>query len=384
MKRFGEKAAKEALENGAIIRDYNWYTGIGSPRIIVNGEAVGYIVSDLLYKLIREGYAEKTRSEHSFREYTASAWALELAAERNPFGLAACVQQLTEERDALGWDAAKIASVLLRSEEVNGAFFNRRMWDAFDVVFPGFRVPRDVVRDIWSNCTEDDRYDAAEHAARNIRAYQETIEAEEAQEEPQPEPVEEPQPEPKQYAKADGSEGTRSASEALRWINSGADVIVCGGGRPAVYVHGRKPEPEPARDENWEHCRRISDTLDAYADGEVRRCPSCGEEIQRDWGDVGDAFRCPSCGDVRSLDDWDWLGLYDYFDDCYDLEFCVGSDKEFRSARIMIACGGPNIYIDTGSGCVELYWWGESARYHLRSDTREAVNDWALEYWDCM
>jgi hypothetical protein len=50
----------------------------------------------------------------------------------------------------------------------------------------------------------------------------------------------------------------------------------------------------------------------------------------------------------------------------------------------MIACGGPNIYIDTAEKAVLLYWWTDRARYYLSSDVVDQVDDWAREYWDCI
>jgi hypothetical protein len=41
----------------------------------------------------------------------------------------------------------------------------------------------------------------------------------------------------------------------------------------------------------------------------------------------------------------------------------------------MIACGGPNIYVDTASKAVELYWWGDRASYLLLSDTVDAIDE---------
>jgi hypothetical protein len=131
--------------------------------------------------------------------------------------------------------------------------------------------------------------------------------------------------------------------------------------------------------ENREHCKRIAEELEAYADGRVYKCPDCGECI------TDDVLFC-DCGRQVDLldDDWEQQSLYDYFSDCLDVEYRVGSDKEYRSVCVMVTCGGPNIYIDTESKAVELYWWGDRASYHILSDAVDAVDDWAREYWECL
>ena len=50
---------------------------------------------------------------------------------------------------------------------------------------------------------------------------------------------------------------------------------------------------------------------------------------------------------------------------------------------LMVACGGPNIYLDTASKDVELYWWSEHARYPMSYEAVEALDDWADEMWRC-
>jgi hypothetical protein len=61
----------------------------------------------------------------------------------------------------------------------------------------------------------------------------------------------------------------------------------------------------------------------------------------------------------------------------------LDSNREYKAVRLMVACGGPNIYVNTWERCVELYWWTESARFDLLSSTRDAIDKWAAELWSC-
>lgn len=188
------------------------------------------------------------------------------------------------------------------------------------------------------------------------------------------------------YISSDGSGATTSTAEALRWHRAGDDLIIYHPGRPAAYLHGAPQEKPREEDENRAHCKHIALELDAYVNGEVKRCPECGEIHRRDWDDVGDAFKCPNCGDVASVDDWEWLGVYDFLADVYNIEYRTsgrGAD-DLRSVCVMVACGGPNIYIDTESKNVELYWWSDRAWYPLSSDAVNAVDEWADELWRYM
>lgn len=144
--------------------------------------------------------------------------------------------------------------------------------------------------------------------------------------------------------------------------------------------------------ENREHCQRIAEDVEAYAAGNYYKCPDCCgvhhwdavEESEHEDEAGWAVYTCPDCGAEIAEDDWEQQSLYDYFSDCYDIEYRCDSKREYRSVCIMVACGGPNIYIDTSSKAVELYWWTDRARYYLSSDAVDAVDDWAREYWDCL
>jgi len=137
--------------------------------------------------------------------------------------------------------------------------------------------------------------------------------------------------------------------------------------------------------ENFEHCKRIAETLEKYANGEIFKCPVCGEECEctEEENENGDTVYIMECG-CTTEEEPEQMSLYDYFSDCLDIEYRCDSKKEYRSVCVMVTCGGPNIYIDTASKAVELYWWGDRARYSLLSDTVNAIDDWAEEYWNCL
>lgn len=130
--------------------------------------------------------------------------------------------------------------------------------------------------------------------------------------------------------------------------------------------------------ENRAHCKRIADDIDDYVCGRVVRCPECGEIITID--DDREKHLC-KCGYIDDVDEFEQLGIYDYLEDVYDIEYRIGSDKELRSVKIMVACGGPNIYLDTASQKVELRWWTDTANWPLSPEAVEALDEWAEEYY---
>ena len=61
-------------------------------------------------------------------------------------------------------------------------------------------------------------------------------------------------------------------------------------------------------------------------------------------------------------------GAYEYLNDALDIEYTVNSKKEYLGARILVAFGGPNIWVDTRQGTVEGHWWGESFTWSYFTD----------------
>ena len=143
--------------------------------------------------------------------------------------------------------------------------------------------------------------------------------------------------------------------------------------------------------ENFEHCKSIADTLEDYAHGNMYKCPHCGEihtfteydETEHENDDGITCYTCPNCsGDIEE-NELDAVSMWDYFNDVFDIEYRIGSDRKYRSVKIMVACGGPNIYIDTAARAVLLYWWNERAEYSLTSSTCEAIDEYFEELFNC-
>lgn len=76
---------------------------------------------------------------------------------------------------------------------------------------------------------------------------------------------------------------------------------------------------------------------------------------------------CPAC----EHDNEGEMRAFDYLQDALDIEYRVGADREYRSAKILVACGGPNIWIDTGAEKVIGAWWGDYAEVSYRSDAMD-------------
>lgn len=58
--------------------------------------------------------------------------------------------------------------------------------------------------------------------------------------------------------------------------------------------------------------------------------------------------------------DSEYPDAHDYLKDALDIEYVRDAQGNYRGAIVLVAFGGPNIWIDTRWNCVRGAWWNES------------------------
>ena len=77
-------------------------------------------------------------------------------------------------------------------------------------------------------------------------------------------------------------------------------------------------------------------------------------------------------------------GAYKYFeeDDPLDIEWTLDYTMHFRGANVAVTLGGPNVYINTFHGSVDLYWGNEEEHAYLSVRCRDELNDYFEELFN--
>ena len=148
-----------------------------------------------------------------------------------------------------------------------------------------------------------------------------------------------------------------------------------------------------ANKENQETVNRIRDELRALVNGNYRNVDGQPVEVQQD--NNGYDFleidgviytENPDTDDenARELDELDPFTLADYLNkNALDINYITDAQKNYKACRILIAYGGPNIYINTFNGKVELFWWNEEAAAFLDDDVIEEIDAYQEEIFNC-
>lgn len=77
----------------------------------------------------------------------------------------------------------------------------------------------------------------------------------------------------------------------------------------------------------------------------------------------------------------DQMYASDYLADALDIQYIVSSDRQYLGARVLVAFGGPNIWINTQTGTIEGYWWADSAFASFTDNM--GLDDFLSEMWEC-
>ena len=76
------------------------------------------------------------------------------------------------------------------------------------------------------------------------------------------------------------------------------------------------------------------------------------------------------------------LSAYDYLEQALDIEYRVSQDKAYRSAKILIGFGGPNVWIDTATRALVVAWWSAPVSVDLPEQFCAQLDEALEEIWE--
>tara|TARA_R100000654_G_scaffold69176_1_gene98604 strand:- start:40 stop:507 length:468 start_codon:yes stop_codon:yes gene_type:complete len=92
----------------------------------------------------------------------------------------------------------------------------------------------------------------------------------------------------------------------------------------------------------------------------VRKSETCEEQLRRMCRNIADGitnpdpkFIGPEDEEPRQETAGDWM------EDVYDIRYIVDRDKRYLGAELMVAGGGPTIWVNLDTKYVEGYWGGD-------------------------
>jgi len=86
--------------------------------------------------------------------------------------------------------------------------------------------------------------------------------------------------------------------------------------------------------------------------------------------------------EANGYDSTDIINGFDYLQDALDIQYIVDSNGEYLGARVLVAFGGPNIWIDTLNQRIEGAWWQDKFDAYYNDDAMD-IDEALRELWNC-
>ena len=79
--------------------------------------------------------------------------------------------------------------------------------------------------------------------------------------------------------------------------------------------------------------------------------------------------------EAQGVENYTEASGYDYLSDVLDIDYIVNANKTYKGARVLIAFGGPNAWINTLTNQLEVAWWSEPVYRELPREFCEALDE---------
>ena len=87
-----------------------------------------------------------------------------------------------------------------------------------------------------------------------------------------------------------------------------------------------------------------------------KKSETCGEQLRRMCKNIADGISEPQQITDKETEEKREETAHDWMEDTYDIRYYVDRDKRYLGAEIMVAGGGPTVWVNTYTGYVEGYW----------------------------
>ena len=102
----------------------------------------------------------------------------------------------------------------------------------------------------------------------------------------------------------------------------------------------------------------------------VKKSETCGEQLRR---------MCKSI--AEDISNGDGTSASEFMDSTYDIRYIVDREKRYMAAELLVAGGGPTIWVNLNTGYVEGYWGGDKVEHPFTDNL--GLDDYCEEMYGC-
>ena len=95
----------------------------------------------------------------------------------------------------------------------------------------------------------------------------------------------------------------------------------------------------------------------SWKESEVKKKPeTCNEQLERMVKNIADDISNPKISKDDGKEAIELQTAHEFMEDVYDIEWITRNDHTYKAARLLVAGGGPNIWVNLQTNTVDGYW----------------------------
>ena len=113
-----------------------------------------------------------------------------------------------------------------------------------------------------------------------------------------------------------------------------------------------------------------------------RKGETCEEQLRRMCKNIADSISSPNPKFIGPEDEEPRQETAsDWMEGVYDIEWITHQDKTYKAARLLVAGGGPNIWVNLQTGTVDGYWGCDKVSHGFIDNI--GLDDYCEELYGC-
>ena len=108
-----------------------------------------------------------------------------------------------------------------------------------------------------------------------------------------------------------------------------------------------------------------------------KKSETCEEQLRRMCKNIADSITNP----VDNSEHGEDASVASWMDGVYNIEWITHQDKTYKAARLLVAGGGPNIWVNLDTKYVEGYWGGDKVEQPFTDNL--GLDDYCEEMYGC-
>ena len=113
-----------------------------------------------------------------------------------------------------------------------------------------------------------------------------------------------------------------------------------------------------------------------------KKSETCEEQLRRMCKNIAEEISAgPEQVNIHTGEDREEVTASSWMEDVYDIRYIVDREKRYYSAELMVAGGGPTIWVSLNEMMVQGYWGGD--RVNVPFTDNLGLDDYCEEMYGC-